>query len=39
MVILYFLAETVIYLREKRRPQDPDALLSDDEAAPLKLDD
>ncbi|MEV4066134.1 twin-arginine translocase subunit TatC [Nonomuraea dietziae] len=39
MVILYFLAETVIYLREKRRPQDPDALLSDDEAAPLNLDD
>lgn len=39
MVILYFLAETVIYLREKRRPQDPDAMLSDDEAAPLNLDD
>ncbi|MGV9307230.1 MULTISPECIES: twin-arginine translocase subunit TatC [unclassified Nonomuraea] len=39
MVVLYFLAEGFIFLRERRRPQDPDALLSDDEAAPLNLDD
>ncbi|GAA2371957.1 twin-arginine translocase subunit TatC [Nonomuraea africana] len=39
MVILYFAAEGFMYLRERRRPVDPDALLSDDEAAPLDLDD
>ncbi|MEU4549015.1 twin-arginine translocase subunit TatC [Nonomuraea dietziae] len=39
MVVLYFAAEAFMYLRERRRPQDPDALLSDDEAAPLNLDD
>ncbi|MEU7893022.1 twin-arginine translocase subunit TatC [Nonomuraea sp. NPDC049152] len=39
MVVLYFMAEGFIFLRERRMPRDPDELLSDDEAAPLNLDD
>ncbi|GAA3557784.1 twin-arginine translocase subunit TatC [Nonomuraea rosea] len=39
MIILFLVAELVMYLREKRRPQSEFAGLSDDEASPLAADD
>ncbi|WP_246075641.1 twin-arginine translocase subunit TatC [Nonomuraea terrae] len=38
MIVLYFLAEFFMYMREKRRPAEDFSSLSDDEASPLAED-